>query len=450
MLPGLIEIEKLTGYGYDAKKSGLEGEKSGSSLPQVRGVSGGGAGEESPALARRNGDFGANPEKITTRAARENRVVHAAAGRRGDGAEPKTVKPQPVPRNRMGSLIDEFIAWMRVRNTAEYTQHNRRACLAQFVRWANERGIEDPMEVTRPVLESYQRYLYYYRQKNGQPLTFRTQYARLVPVRAWFRWMVKNNHVLHNPASDLDMPKLEKRLPRAVLNEEETERVMMQPDLRDALGVRDRAILETFYSTGIRRMELVNLKLYNLDRLRGTLSIWLGKGKKDRVVPIGERAVAWVDKYLREVRPQLVMEPDDGTIFLSIEGGPFHLDRMSMLVRGYVEQANLGKCGACHMFRHTMATLMLENGADIRYIQEMLGHSDLQSTQIYTQVSIGRLKRIHEATHPGASLEKKKPASTSIVAQDAVREEETRKANLLAVLDVEAEEDGEEPDGRIT
>ena len=154
-------------------------------------------------------------------------------------------------------------------SSASYAQHNRRACVAQFVRWANERGIEDPMEVTRPMLESYQRHLYYYRQKNGKPLTFRTQYARLVPVRASFRWLVKNNHILHNPASDLDMPKLEKRLPRVVLNEEEAERVMIQPDLHDPLEVRDRAILETFYSTGIRRMELVHLKLYNVDHLRG-------------------------------------------------------------------------------------------------------------------------------------------------------------------------------------
>jgi len=359
-------------------------------------------------------------------------------------ARNRTAKPQPMPRNRMGSLIDEFIAWMRVRNTAEYTQHNRRACVAQFVRWANERGIEDPMEVTRPVLESYQRYLYYYRQKNnGRPLTFRTQYARLMPVRTWFRWLVRNNHILHNPASDLDMPKLEKRLPRAVLNEEEAERLMIQPDVRDPLGMRDRAILETFYSTGIRRMELVHLKLYNVDHLRGTLSVWLGKGKKDRVVPIGERALAWVDKYLREARPQFVMEPDEGTIFLSIEGGPFHLDRMSKLVRDYVEQANLGKSGACHMLRHTMATLMLENGADIRYIQEMLGHSELESTQIYTQVSIRQLKKIHSATHPGASLEKKKPASTNTVTNDTLLEEESRRTNLLASLDAEAQEEEE-------
>jgi integrase/recombinase XerD len=265
-----------------------------------------------------------------------------------------------------------------------------------------------------------------------------------VPVRTWFRWLVRNNHILHNPASDLDMPKLEKRLPRAVLNEEEAERVMIQPDVRDPLGVRDRAILETFYSTGIRRMELVNLKLYNVDHLRGTLSVWLGKGKKDRVVPIGERALAWVDKYLREARPQFVMEPDEGTIFLSIEGGPFHLDRMSKLVRDYVEQANLGKSGACHMLRHTMATLMLENGADIRYIQEMLGHSELESTQIYTQVSIRQLKKIHSATHPGASLEKKKPASTNTVTNDALLEKESGRADLLAALDAEAQDEEEQ------
>jgi integrase/recombinase XerD len=281
--------------------------------------------------------------------------------------------------------------------------------------------------------------LYYHRQKNGQPLTFRTQYSRLVPVRTWFRWLVRNHHILHNPASDLDMPKIEKRLPRAVLSEEEAERVMLQPDVNDPLGLRDRAIMETLYSTGIRRTELVNLKLYNLDRERGTLSIWQGKGKKDRIIPIGERAVAWVEKYLRESRPRLAIEPDDGTVFVSSEGGAFHPDRLSMLVREHVEKANIGKKGACHMFRHTMATLMLEGGADIRFIQEMLGHSDLQSTQVYTQVSIRQLKQIHSVTHPGAALERKKTASTNT----AAHAEEQRKAALLEALESEAKEEKE-------
>ena len=351
-------------------------------------------------------------------------------------ARAKRIRTKPLPDNRMAALLDEFIEWMRVCNAAEYTIYHRRACIARFIRWAYEHGSEDPIEVTRPVLQSYQRYLYYYRQKNGEPLTFRTQYSRLVPVRSWFRWLVRNNHILHNPASDLDMPKIEQRLPRAVLSESEAEKVMLQPNLDEVLGVRDRAILETLYSTGIRRTELVNLKLYNLDRERGTLSIWQGKGKKDRIIPIGERAVAWVDKYLREARPQLASDPDDGTVFLSIEGGPFHPDRLSTLVREYVEQAELSKRGACHMFRHTMATLMLEGGADIRYIQQMLGHSDLQSTQVYTQVSIRNLKQIHTATHPGAQIEHKKPAASATTGDDA-----RLKTHLLAALDHERDEE---------
>lgn len=305
----------------------------------------------------------------------------------------------------MGELLEEFLAWMRVRNTSAATEVHRRQCVNYFLRWAHERGLADPREVTRPILESYQRHLYYHRQKNGQPLTFRTQLSRLIPLQTWFRWMVRNHHILYNPASDLDLPRVEKRLPRAILNTQEAEQVLMQPDIREIKGLRDRAILETFYSTGIRRRELVYLKLYNLDRERGTLSVWEGKGKKDRMIPIGERAVAWIDKYLREARPELASDPDDGTIFLSSEGGSFNPDSMSALVRGYVEQAGIGKHGACHMFRHTMATLMLENGADVRYIQEMLGHSDLQSTQVYTQVSIRRLKQIHAATHPAAFLD---------------------------------------------
>ena len=166
------------------------------------------------------------------------------------------------------------------------------------------------------------------------------------------------------------------------------------------MGLRDRTMLEAFYSTGIRRMEMANLKLFDLDAERGTIMVRQGKGKKDRMVPIGERALAWAAKYLADARPKLVQEPDDGTLFLTNLGEPFSPNRLTQLVREYVERAELGKTGACHLFRHTMATLMLENGADVRYIQEMLGHAELSTTQIYTQVSIRRLKEIHTATHP--------------------------------------------------
>ena len=165
----------------------------------------------------------------------------------------------------------------------------------------------------------------------------------------------------------------------------EAEAVLSQPDTSDPLGVRDRAILETFYSTGMRRIEVVNLGLLDLDLGRATLMVRQGKGKKDRMVPVGDRASAWIEKYRADVRPELVVEPDEGGLFLTADGERFPPNGMTALVRGYAVAADLGKRGACHLFRHTMATLMLEGGTDIRFIQQMLGHVKLETAQIYTQ-----------------------------------------------------------------
>ena len=236
----------------------------------------------------------------------------------------------------------------------------------------------------------------------GKPLSFRAQHSRLVPVRMYFKWLTRQNALLWNPASELELPRLERRLPRYVLTADEAEAVLSQPDVSEPLGVRDRAVLEVLYSTGIRRMEVLHLSVFDLDEERGTLMVRQGKGKKDRMVPIGQRASAWVRRYLDEVRPGLVVPPDVGGLFLTTLGEEFSPHRLSQLVRGYVLAADVGKKGACHLFRHTMATLMLENGADIRHIQEMLGHAELSTTQIYTQVSIRRLKAVHAVTHPAS------------------------------------------------
>src|ERR1019366_2943848 len=171
-------------------------------------------------------------------------------------------------------------------------------------------------------------------------------------------------------------------------------------EIEEPIGLRDRAILEVLYSTGLRRMEIIALKLYDLSLDRGLLLVRLGKGQKDRYVPIGERAIAWLQKYIREARPQLAIEPDDMTVFLTAQGEPFSRDHLSFTVKERIDAAKLGKTGSCHLFRHTMATLMHEGGADIRFIQQMLGHEDLKTTQIYTQVAIRTLQQIHAATHP--------------------------------------------------
>jgi len=147
-------------------------------------------------------------------------------------------------------------------------------------------------------------------------------------------------------------------------------------------------------------MEAVNLKLYDIDFTNGTVMIRQGKGKKDRMVPLGERAGAWLQKYIDEVRPGYVMEQDNGTVFLTEYGQAMINNRMSDSTKKHIEAAGILKPGACHIFRHSMATHMLENGADIRFIQMILGHSSLSTTEIYTQVSIRKLKAIHKATHP--------------------------------------------------
>jgi integrase/recombinase XerD len=189
-------------------------------------------------------------------------------------------------------------------------------------------------------------------------------------------------------------------LPRAVLSASEAERVLARPDPGTPLGLRDRAILEVLYSTGIRRMELIGLDLSDLDAERGLLFIREGKGRKDRLVPIGDRAIHWTHRYLDQTRPRLLRNHDPGALFLGARGARVRPTRLTERMHGYVLAAGLGKSGSCHIFRHTMATLMHDGGADIRDLQEMLGHALLSTTQIYTHVSVARLKAVHTRTHP--------------------------------------------------
>jgi integrase/recombinase XerD len=306
-----------------------------------------------------------------------------------------TIDPEGFP-----ARVSQYLEWLKVSYFSEDTAQERAVRLKRLVGWCLDRGITRPTEVTKPILEKFQSSLFYHRKANGQPLSLTTQRNFLTSMKGFFKWLAQKNHLLYNPASEILLPRLQKRLPRHVLSQCEAERVIAIPDVGTPLGIRDRAILEILYSTGIRRMELIALKLYDLDPDRGTLMVREGKGRRQRTVPIGERALRWTEKYLREIRPTLAPSADDGYIFLTHKGSPFEADSMTEHVRIFVERAEIPKHGAVHLFRHTMATLMLEGGADIRFIQAMLGHAKLETTQIYTQVSIRQLKAIHDATHP--------------------------------------------------
>ena len=276
----------------------------------------------------------------------------------------------------------------------------RERSLKSFLHWCEERGLARPQDVTRPVLERYRRHLFHYRKRNGAPLSYATQAQRLMPIKAFFKWLAKENYILHNPASELTLPRVHRRLPRQLLTAQEVDQVLAQTALHGAAGVRDRAIIETFYSTGIRRQELINLTLYDVEPQQGTLMVREGKGRKDRLLPIGERACEWVMRYLETVRPGLALRTSDDTLFLDDDGERFRGSQLGDRVRKYIVAAGIDKPGSCHVFRHSMATGMLDNGADIRFIQAMLGHADLNTTQLYTQVSIAKLKAVHAMTHP--------------------------------------------------
>ena len=345
------------------------------------------------------------------------------------------IGPAHDPLSLYRQMMD-FLMWLEERNTSRHTLKHWELYLRYFVSWCDERGLTRPAEITRPILERYQRHLFLKRKKNGAPLSATTQASRITPIRKWFRWLTRNNRVLYNPAADLDLPKVEERLPKHVLTIEEVERVLNLPDTTTALGVRDRAMLETLYSTGIRRMEIIGLQQRDVDYERGTLMVRQGKGKKDRMIPIGDRALAWVARYRDEVRPELAIAGDDGTLFLTVTGQAFSDNRMTQMVRNHVRAAGLGNIGSCHLFRHAMATQMLENGADVRFIQAMLGHADIKTTQVYTRVSIRALKDIHSATHP-ARLGR----TVSRIGEE--NDESPTAADLLAVLDAEeADEQG--------
>jgi len=303
--------------------------------------------------------------------------------------------PEPL-----GTLIEEHVQALSARNFAATTVRTRRRDLQRFAAWCAGSDLAHPRALTLPILERYRQRVYETTRADGRPLGWGAQAQKLVAVKQFLRWATRLGHVPFDAGVALELPRRPHHLPRTVLSVREVERVLAQPDLSDPLGIRDRAILETFYSTGMRRLELLTLTLADVDGSRGVVFIREGKGRRDRVVPIGGRALDWIERYRHEVRPRFLVEPDPATLFLSRRGRPMRSNRLTERVHLYVARAGIGKAGSCHLFRHTMATLMLEGGADVRYIQAMLGHAQLSTTGLYTRVSIAQLKAVHRRTHP--------------------------------------------------
>ncbi|CAQ83032.1 MULTISPECIES: site-specific tyrosine recombinase XerC [Photorhabdus] len=315
------------------------------------------------------------------------------------------------PTFTLATLRQQLEAYLEIQTASGHstrTPETYREWLTPFVDWCEMRAVYHAPQVSLPLLESWQRYLRRYRKADGQHYGNNSQLQRLRCLRGWFRWLLQRHHILYNPADMLILPKEEQRLPAQVLSDVETEQVLNSLDTQTPLGLRNRAVLEALWSTGIRRTELINLRLGDIDRHRGVVVVRQGKNGHDRVVPIGERALAWLERYLADVRPQLAYRYDSGYVFITVRGNPLSRNTLTQMAGHTIrEEAKLDKAGSCHVFRHSMATQMLENGADTRHIQAILGHKKLETTQIYTRVAIGHLKEVHEQTHPAERKPKK-------------------------------------------
>jgi len=306
----------------------------------------------------------------------------------------------PSAGTNLSACRDAYLNHLAVMNYRPMTINGRRQNLLYFLEWAHARDLDHPQQITRKILESYRRWLHHYRKKNGKPLSIKSQRDRIQVIKQFFRYLCKQDLLDANPASEIELPRAERRLPKPVLTVQEMQQLLSLPDITDPLGLRDRAMLETLYSTGIRRSEAVRLELRDLNASSGTIFVRQGKGAKDRYVPVGKRALHWLTRYLEDARPLLELGDGCPSLFLSALGGPFNPDAFGSKVAAYIRKAGFGSRGGCHLFRHTCATHMLEGGADIRYIQQLLGHAQLDSTSIYTRVSIKQLQEVHSRCHP--------------------------------------------------
>jgi len=290
--------------------------------------------------------------------------------------------------------INAHLDYLRARNYAHDTLVFKEMALKAFTAWCAERGIVRMTEVTRPVLQRYQRHLYHTLSRGGKPMSAGAQFNRLMAVKVFFRFLTRENVLLYNPASELELPKLEKRLPKDVLTAEEAERVLSQPDVATPIGIRDRAILEVFYSTGIRRSELIALERNCLNIARGIVAVRQGKGHKDRDLPLSPVLLEDLRTYWRWLKPRTYLFPSR-----------LHRDREQPISDKVIwlacsnagKQAGIGKRSNPHVIRHSYATHLLEAGTDLRTIQLLLGHEDLETTAKYLHLS---QKHLHQVAHP--------------------------------------------------
>jgi integrase/recombinase XerD len=265
--------------------------------------------------------------------------------------------------------------------------------------WLHGRGC-DLTQVRTDDLLAYQTSLYAQRKKDGRPFASGSHKNAVMALKSFFHFLYRRGYVLSDPAAAVEYPRIERRLPRVILTRNEALRIIEAANEKTSVGLRDRAILETFYATGIRVSELANLTPDDVDTEERILRVILGKGRKDRNVPLTRAAAEAIERYLVKARAQLVGGKNARFLFLANRGGWMDPSTLNRIVQTWAKKARVKKRVTCHTFRHSVATHLLRGRADIRHIQALLGHASLQTTERYTHVEISDLQDVIRRAHP--------------------------------------------------
>lgn len=286
--------------------------------------------------------------------------------------------------------IQKFVTYLEIeKNASQYTIINYKIDLKEFNHSLKQKPLENITHV------DVRLFLAHMKERN---ISKRSTARKMSCLRSFFKFLCREGYIKSNPASGLRTPKLQKKLP-LFLDTNEVVKLIESPDLSDVYGLRDRAVLETLYSSGIRVGELVGLNKENIDFISGVIKVY-GKGKKERLAPVGDRALRAVRNYLEKLHPLNIKEKK--AVFLNKSGRRMSDRAVRRILEKYIRKTSLNENISPHSLRHSFATHLLDRGADLRSVQELLGHANLSTTQIYTHVTTERLKATYDKVHPRA------------------------------------------------
>lgn len=300
--------------------------------------------------------------------------------------------------NIFEKYLQNYIEHLKIIKQSDSTIDSYTHNINCFLKWVIDKGIYDLREITHEQLKEYQFLLI---NELDKRYSINTIHLKQRSVKQFFAYLEKTQVLLYNPAEKMILPKLGSRLPKVILTEKEMERLLQAPNTGAFTGIRDRAIMELLYSTGIRRAECVRLKVYDVDYKGGYLRINQGKGGKDRVVPLGKKACDWLKEYILKVRTQLLNNNrEERILFINRYGDPLTGQSINLIIKTHARKAKLTKQVTVHALRRSFATHMLKNQANPIYIQRILGHSNMEVLKKYIKIAGIDLKKTHRKTHP--------------------------------------------------